>query len=311
MNWIDDDLCAVAEIAELTFPNRQAVRFGRGKPVLEAHDRFFRENRIRHRKFGLVGGDVLQRYIQTSGRLIVQYRVPMKKRSPSAVLAGQANRVSFLYQARVGESLSAAPIQSQIAVHHLLARLQDGEYAGVQLPVGGIGGDGLPEHSQAAHIDGGTHWFRPVGTQILAPIHRVLIADQTQGGTRLRLALIESIAILLDHRRGFCSGQNAFAGQLVRVKLADRRLLADDLVHERLRRRGFIPLVVAVPAIAHEIDHHVLVEFHAIFEREARDEAHSLRIIGIHVENGGLDHLRHVRAVQSGARIVRIAGGET
>ena len=105
--------------------------------------------------------------------------------------------------------------------------------------------------------------------------------------------------------------QHALRRQLLRVDLPRRRLLANDLIHQRLRGRGLVGLVVAMAAIAHQIDHDVLVEFHAIFEREARDEAHRLGIVGIHVQNRRLDHLRHVGAVQRRARIVRIAGGES
>jgi hypothetical protein len=81
-------------------------------------------------------------------------------------------------------------------------------------------------------------------------------------------------------------GQHALRGQLVRVQLPRRRMLANDLIHERLRRRRLVGLVVAVAAVAHQVDHHVLVELHAIFEREARDEAHRLGIVGIDVEIG-------------------------
>src|ERR1700738_2507070 len=60
---IDDDLCPVAEIAELTLPNRQAMRLGRRESVFESHDRLLGQYRVGHRERGLVGSQVLQRHV--------------------------------------------------------------------------------------------------------------------------------------------------------------------------------------------------------------------------------------------------------
>ena len=46
-------------------------------------------------------------------------------------------------------------------------------------------------------------------------------------------------------------------------------MLADDLVHHRLRRGRLVRLVVAVAAIADEVDDHVLAE--ALADTRARD----------------------------------------
>ena len=81
-------------------------------------------------------------------------------------------------------------------------------------------------------------------------------------------------------------------------------MLADDLVHHRLRGRRLVGLVVAMAAIADQVDDHVLVELHAVLERQARDEHHGFRIVGIHVEDRRLEHLRDVAAVHGRARIV-------
>jgi hypothetical protein len=49
-------------------------------------------------------------------------------------------------------------------------------------------------------------------------------------------------------------------------------MLADRLVHQRLRGGRFVGLVVTVAAIADEIDEDVLVESLAVLERQARRE---------------------------------------
>ncbi len=99
--------------------------------------------------------------------------------------------------------------------------------------------------------------------------------------------------------------------QPVGVDLARGRMLADDLVHHRLRGRRLIRFVVAVAAVTDEVDDDVLVEMLAILEREARDEHHRFRIVPVHVEDRRLEHLRDVGAVHRRARVARIRGGET
>ena len=74
-------------------------------------------------------------------------------------------------------------------------------------------------------------------------------------------------------------------------------MLANRLVHHRLRRRRLVGLVVAMAAIADEIDDDVLVEAHTVFEREPRHEDDCLRIIAVHVEDRRFDHLGDIAAV--------------
>ena len=82
-------------------------------------------------------------------------------------------------------------------------------------------------------------------------------------------------------------------------------MAGDGPVEQGMRERGLIRLVVAMPAEAVHVDEHVALPPHAEVERELRDHAHGLGIVAIHVEDGRLDHLRHVGAV---ARRARVAG---
>ena len=175
----------------------------------------------------------------------------------------------------------------------------------------GIRGNRLAERAQAPHVDRGLHRLGPIRAQVFGPVHRVLVADEAECGARLRLALVQAVAILVHHGGGFRGGEHSLGSQLVGVQLARRRLLANDLVHERLGGRRLVAFVVAVAPVADQVNHHVLVKFHAVLERKSRDETHRLRIIGIDMEYRRFDHLRHVGAIKSGACIARIAGGET
>src|SRR6202011_74999 len=112
---IDDDLCPIAKIAELAFPNRQAMRFRRGESVFESHDRFFRQYRVRYRERRLAGGKMLQRDVSAPGGLIMQHCVPVKESTAPAILAGEAYRITLLEKARIREILGTTPIESEIA----------------------------------------------------------------------------------------------------------------------------------------------------------------------------------------------------
>ena len=109
---------------------------------------------------------------------------------------------------------------------------------------------------------------------------------------------------------GIRGGDDALRDQTLRVKLAGRRLAADGLVHDRLRRGRLVGLVVPEPAIADQVDDDVLVELHAVVEREARRKHDRFRIVAVHVQDRRFDHLRDVAAVQRRARVARVAGRE-
>ncbi len=118
------------------------------------------------------------------------------------------------------------------------------------------------------------------------------------------------VAVVLHHLRGLALGQQPILLEPLAVDLARRRVLADRLVHDRLGRGRLVRLVVAVAAVADEVDDDVLAEFHAVVEREARDEDHRFGVVGIHVEDRRLDHLGDVAAIERRARVCGLAGRE-
>ena len=118
-------------------------------------------------------------------------------------------------------------------------------------------------------------------------------------GLTVCLPGVERVAVLLDHLLRLCFLDDALRDELVGVELARARMLRDLLVHQRLRHRGLVLLVVAELAEADDVDHHVLVERLPEIEREARDEQHRLGVVAVHVEDRRLDHLRHVGAVDA------------
>ena len=84
----------------------------------------------------------------------------------------------------------------------------------------------------------------------------------------------------------------------------------DFFVHQRLGERGCVLLVVAEFAKAHDIDHDVHAEFHAVFQRPLHGQDDRLGVVSIDVQNRGFDHLDHVGAIHAGAGVTRVRGGK-
>ena len=62
---------------------------------------------------------------------------------------------------------------------------------------------------------------------------------------------------------------------------------------------------MALPAIAHQIDHHIAMEMLAERHRHFCGPHHGLRIIGIHMKNRGLDRLGHIGRIGGEAALLR------
>ena len=99
------------------------------------------------------------------------------------------------------------------------------------------------------------------------------------------------------------------ASQFLGVERAGGLGGVDRFVHQRLGERRLIGLVVAVAAVADDVEHDVAAEFHAIFGGHARAEDHRLRIVAVDVQDRRLDRFRDVGAIEAGIG-VRRDGGE-
>ena len=89
--------------------------------------------------------------------------------------------------------------------------------------------------------------------------------------------------------------------QRPRVLLTHRRVRGDDLIDLRLRERRLIALVVAVLAIAHEVDQVIELEALAVGDRQARRLDARDRIVGVDVRDRNLESAREA---------ARVAGAE-
>ena len=76
--------------------------------------------------------------------------------------------------------------------------------------------------------------------------------------------------------------------------VAHGRLLRDLLGHEGLRERSLVPLVVAMPAVADEVDDDVMAEAPAECEREPNRPDRGLRVVGVDVDDRDVEALGEV-----------------
>ncbi len=124
------------------------------------------------------------------------------------------------------------------------------------------------------------------------------------------VALVQRVAIVVDHLLRVLLGEYLLVDQTLGVQRAAGRVRLDLLVHQRLRGGRLVRLVVTGTTVADQVDHHVLLELHAVVHRQLGDEVDRLRIVRVDVEDRRLNHLRHVGAVFGGAGVVTAAGGE-
>ena len=109
---------------------------------------------------------------------------------------------------------------------------------------------------------------------------------------------------------GPSAGSTPCATSLSPYRRARAGVLGDLLVHQRLRQARRVLLVVAELAEADDVDHHVLVELLAVVQRQLGAQHHGLGVVAVDVQHRRFDHLDHVGAVQRGAGVARVAGGE-
>jgi hypothetical protein len=69
---------------------------------------------------------------------------------------------------------------------------------------------------------------------------------------------------------------------------------ADLLVHQRLGERRLVALVMAEPPVTEHIDHHRLLERLPVLGRHLGGKYNRFRIVAVHVQDQGLDHLRDI-----------------
>ena len=131
------------------------------------------------------------------------------------------------------------------------------------------------------------------------------------GGSKLNLR--EGVVQLLERFRfdggGFLGGNRPERSNLGQKDFARQRMALDLVVEVRLGKGRFVALVVAMPAVAVNVDDHVATELVAKFQGDLGHFHDRNRIFAIHMEDRRIDHLGDLRAILTRARVGR-QGGE-
>jgi hypothetical protein len=175
---------------------------------------------------------------------------------------------------------------------------------------GGRGGGGGGEMSRDApgapgcrggdvtHLLGGQEPLPAVVEPVLGRLER--LGARVRGGVGVVHGLAHGAALRL--------GGAALRGQALLVQVQRGRVARDGGVHERLREGGLVQLVVAVPAVAHQVDDDVALEVLPVLARQLKHAHHRLGVVRVHVEDGHVERAPDVAAVQRGPPRLGVGG---
>ena len=125
-------------------------------------------------------------------------------------------------------------------------------------------------------------------------------------GLQRRVASASStVEVLLDQRVGQLVRHRALLDQRSRPELAHGRVRGDDLVHQRLRERRLVAFVVAVAAVADQVDQEVAAEARAVCPRQPRRFEARDRIVGVDVDDRNLEAARQAARVAGAVGLAR------
>ena len=304
---VDDHLGRVGEVAELRLPQDEALgRRGR-VAVLEAQARRLRQRAVVELERSQRAGQVLDRRVLEARLLVVEDQVAVGERAALGVLAGEPDVRALGQQRGEGEALGVAELDPALVEHvealeQRLAQLAvDREAVGdlQQLLV-----ERPQRFSETAVSTSGL--FVRSSSPVPVAVETGSSYSPASILARRSLSLAESSSRRAFESRSTSSGLRRPPRQLLGVDLADRGVLLDLRRHLRLRVGGLVGLVVAVAAVADQVDDDVALELLAVGHREPRRGDAGLDVVGVDVDDRDVVALRHVGGVRRRARLLGI-----
>ena len=188
----------------------------------------------------------------------------------------------------------------------------DGEAGGL-VPVG------FTNHAQHRGVDTGGLGFtgsliESLGVGAVNTGNRALVISGDQNRTGLNgVGLLERLfeAVMEVFLGGFqlFRGDVATTDEGFGVEGTNTPLCLNEVIHQRLRHRGVITLVVTAPAVADQVNDDIGFELLAVPKGNFCDPENSLGVIAVHVENRCLDGLCHIGGIDRSPGVVG-EGGE-
>ena len=123
------------------------------------------------------------------------------------------------------------------------------------------------------------------------------------------LGLVECLVEIVVDCLYVLVADDALFEEVVGVGREDGGLVLDERIEEGLGEGGLVLLVMAILAVADEVDEEVFLESLAVLDGEVSAGDGGFWILGVDVQDGRLDELGDVGAVAAGAGVSR-RGGE-
>ena len=209
------------------------------------------------------------------------------------VLTGQPNAAPLQDERAEREQLGGRPVDVAVARHRhppVDLRLEPGVDGEAVRRVGVRLGDPLDDLDVRRRRDGLRR------SQLLDLRRR---RGASGGVAGLDEHLLQLGLEVLERGLGVFEGDVATADERLGVQLPDAALRVDDVVHQRLRERRVVGLVVAASPVADHVDDDVLLELAPVVDGQLRDAHARLWVVGVHVEDRCGDHPGDVGAVQA------------
>ncbi|KAI6773510.1 hypothetical protein HG531_000359 [Fusarium graminearum] len=257
--------------------------------VLETEGTELTQRRVGDDKLALVLAQVLEGSVGILSLLVVEDSVTLRESTTLNILTGDTDVVTLSYESTESQGLSGREVDVAVNLEAL-----------------GNAPNGVTNVLEGSALDVGLVGGKNLSSQLLRGLEAVPGGGGPLLGGRcvilgLGEALLEHtpdpLLVLLD----IGLGERTLLDKLVDVDVNLRLLGVDALVHERLCERRLIRLVVTVLSVTVEIDDNIVLELGAPIGSELADKVDGLDIVGVNVEDGGVDSLGNIGTVGGGS----------
>ena len=309
---VDNDLGTIDEVAELGFPADENVGCQERVAVIETENGGFGEEAVVNAEAALVRGEILEGDEAFASLGVVEDGVALGEGAATAILAGEPDAMAVGEEGSEGEGLGVCPVEAFTGFDGLATCGEESALdGGVEAEFGGgveeFGADG------AQGIDGD-----PGGDDIVA-VAGLRNKEETFEGvatgfflTFLKAldAVFEFLDEFLFEGRGLLRCEDVGSDELIPEQGGRGGMAGDGAGHVGLGECGLVCFVVAVAAVADDVDDDITGEGLPELESELGDPGDFEGAITIDMEDGDFEELGDVGAVVRGAGVGG-KGGET
>ena len=232
------------------------------------------------------------------------HRLPMTKCTPLRILPGQSHREPINQQTAKCEHLRTTPVHPHLTVDHLHAVIELAHQFAISVKSLGHRRRLLGNINQLLSMHRG--FCRAICARLPKSLPRASKCWLTRFCLlifRIDKCRLELLAHTLLHRIDIIFCCDILLNQTPRIQIDNRWMLGDFSRLQGLCKSGIVGFIVTVSAITPQIDNHIVFHRLAISHSHACRVYHSFGIIGIDVENGHLNNLRHICWIRCKTRL--------